>query len=206
MIMKIYSPREFAKLVGRTTQTLRRWEREGLLHAHRTPTNRRYYTHEQYQELMGIPPPGRTVIAYCRVSNAGQVQELKSQKVALEQFCIASGRVVSEWLEDVGSGLNFKRKQFVKLMQRVEKGEIGEIVVAHKDRLVRFGFDWFEQFCEGHGTALTVINAESLSPDEEITQDLLAIIHNFSSRLNSLRKHEKTIKQMVKAEEAETGG
>lgn len=203
MIMKIYSPREFAKLVGRTTQTLRRWEREGILHAHRTPTNRRYYTQQQYHELMGIPPPGRTVIAYCRVSSAGQVQELKSQKAALEQFCIASGRIVSEWIEDIGSGLNFKRKQFVKLMKRVEKGEIGEIVVAHKDRLVRFGYDWFEQFCEGHGTALTVINAESLSPDEEMTQDLLAIIHNFSARLNGLRKHEKTIKQMVKSEDDE---
>jgi predicted site-specific integrase-resolvase len=201
--MKIYSPREFAQLVGRTTQTLRRWEREGILRAYRTPTNRRYYTQQQYQELMGIPPSGRTVIAYCRVSNATQVQELKNQKAALEQFCIASGRVVSEWLEEVGSGLNFKRKQFVQLMKRVEKGEVGEIIVAHKDRLVRFGFDWFEQFCEGHGTALTVINAESLSPDEEMAQDLLAIVHNFSSRLNGLRKHEKTIKQIVKAEEKE---
>ena len=122
--MKIYSPREFAELVGRTTQTLRRWERDGLLHAYRTPTNRRFYTQQQYQELMGIPPPGRTVIVYCRVSSAGQLHELKTQKVALEQFCIASGRVVSEWLEDVGSGLNFKRKQFVSLMKRVEKGEI----------------------------------------------------------------------------------
>jgi putative resolvase len=198
--MKIYSPREFAQLVGRTTQTLRRWEREGHLRAHRTPTNRRYYTHEQYQELMGVPPSGRLVIAYCRVSSAGQAHELKSQKIALEQFCIASGKVVSEWVDDIGSGLNFKRKQFVKLMKRVEQGEIGEIVVAHKDRLVRFGYEWFEEFCKGHGTALTVINAESLSPEEEMTQDLLAIIHNFSSRLNSLRKHEKKIKKMVQAE------
>ena len=195
--MTIYSPREFAKLVGRTPQTLRRWEREGLITAYRTPTNRRYYTHEQYLALISKNPLDRKTIVYYRVSASGQNNDLQSQKEALERFCIASGKTVDEWLSDIGSGLNFKRKNFTDLMKQVERGAIKEIIIAHKDRLVRFGYEWFEAFCEGHGTALTVMNAESLSPEQEMTQDLLAIIHCFSSRLYGLRKYKKTLKDIV---------
>ena len=83
------------------------------------------------------------------------------------------------------------------LMEQVERGEIKEIIIAHKDRLVRFGYEWFEVFCERHGTALIVMNTESLSPEQEMTQDLLAIIHCFSSRLYGLRKYKKTLKDIV---------
>ncbi|MEO7164689.1 MAG: IS607 family transposase, partial [Bdellovibrionia bacterium] len=86
-------------------------------------------------------------------------------------------------MSDVGSGLNYKRKNFVMLLDIVEKREIESIIVAHKDRLVRFGFEWFEEFCRKHGTRIIVINHESMSPQEEMTKDLLRIIHCFSSRL-----------------------
>ena len=193
----IYTPREFAKLVKRTPLTLRRWEKAGILQAYRTPTNRRYYTHEQYLALMGHEPTGRKTVVYYRVSSTGQKKDLQSQKRALEQFCIASGKAVDQWLNDIGSGLNVKRKNFVELMNQVERGEIKEIIIAHKDRLVRFGYEWFESFCERHGTTLIVMNAESLSPEQEMTQDLLAIIHCFSSRLYGLRKYRKTLKDIV---------
>jgi putative resolvase len=85
-------------------------------------------------------------------------------------------------------------------MDMVERGEVGEIVIAHKDRLVRFGYDWFERFCSNHGTTITVMNIESLSPEEEVTQDLLSIIHCFSSRLVGLRRYKKTIADLVKTE------
>jgi putative resolvase len=91
----------------------------------------------------------------------------------------------------VGSGLNYKRKNFTALMEMVERGEVAEIVIAHKDRLVRFGYAWFERFCANHGTTITDMNIESLSPEEEVTQDLLSIIHCFSSRLYSLRRYKK---------------
>ena len=136
-------------------------------------------------------------MVYARVSRAGQKGDLKRQKEALEAFCIGSGKGVDEWLEDIGSGLNVRRKNFVALMKQVERGEIGEIIIAHKDRLVRFGYEWFEAFCSEHGTTLTEVNAESLSPEQEMTQDLLAIIDSFSSRLNGLRKYKKTLKDIV---------
>jgi putative resolvase len=103
-------------------------------------------------------------------------------------------------LKDVGSGLNYKRKNFTALMDMVERGEVAEIVIAHQDRLVRFGYDWFERLCNNQGTTITVMNIERLSPEEEVTQDLLSIIHCFSSRLYGLRRHQKTIADLVKTE------
>jgi predicted site-specific integrase-resolvase len=192
-----YAPREFSKLVGRTVNTLQKWDREGTLVAHRTPTNRRYYTHDQYLSFIGRHASEKKIVTYCRVSSAGQKEDLASQKAALEQFCIASGRDVGLRFEDIGSGLNYKRTGFVSLLEMVERGETSEIVIAHKDRLVRFGFEWFDKFCSDHGTKITVMNAESLSPEEEMTKDLLSIIHCFSSRLYGLRKYKKKITEIL---------
>lgn len=196
---KTYRPHEFAKLISRTTQTLQRWDRVGILKAHRTPTNRRYYTHDQYLQVTGQKVVERQIVVYSRVSRTAQKADLTSQKAALEQFCIAAGKPVGLWLQDIGSGLNYKRKNFVSLMEMVERGEVSEIVIAHKDRLVRFGYEWFEKFCQDHGTTLTVMNAESLSPEAEMTQDLLIIIHCFSSRLYGLRRYKKKITELIQS-------
>jgi len=192
-----YSPGEFGALIGRSVITLQRWDREGIMKAGRTPTDRRYYTHEQYLQYIGQKAVQKKIVVYCRVSSAGQKKDLAAQKEAVEQFCIPSGRAVAEKLEDIGSGLNYKRKDFIRLMEMVERGEVSEIVIAHKDRLVRFGFEWFEKFCADHGCTITVMNAESLSPEEEITKDLLSIIHCFSSRLYGLRKYKKKLHDMI---------
>jgi putative resolvase len=192
-----YAPREFSKLVGRTVNTLQKWDREGTLVAHRTPTNRRYYTHDQYLSFIGRHASEKKIVTYCRVSSAGQKKDLASQKAAVEQFCIASGRDIGVRFEDIGSGLNYKRKGFVSLLEMVERGETSEIVIAHTDRLVRFGFEWFDKFCSDHGTKITVMNAESLSPEEEMTKDLLSIVHCFSSRLYGLRKYKKKITEIL---------
>ncbi|MDD4932061.1 MAG: IS607 family transposase [Methylacidiphilaceae bacterium] len=201
--MKIYSPKQFGSLIGRSVNTLQRWDREGVLPAQRSPTNRRYYTHEDYLRVIGQKAAVRRLVTYARVSSAGQKGDLKNQREALEAFCLAQGKAVAERLEDVGSGLNYKRKNFLRLMEMVERGELSEIIVAHKDRLVRFGFEWFEKFCRDHGTEIVVMNAESLSPQEEMTKDLLSIIHCFSSRLYGLRKYKQKIEALVKADEAE---
>jgi putative resolvase len=196
--MRIYKPQEFGKMINRTTSTLQRWDRDGRLKAHRTPTNRRYYTHDQYLEFIGQKAgASKQRIVYYRVSSAGQKGDLESQRQALEQFCIAGGKAVDVWLKDIGSGLNYNRKNFNALLELVERGEVAEIVIAHKDRLVRFGYDWFERFCAAHGTTITVMNIDSLSPEEEVTQDLLSIINSFSSRLYGLRRYRKTIAEMV---------
>ncbi len=181
---------------------MQRWDREGRLKAHRTPTNRRYYTHDQYLEYIGQKAgKNKLRVVYYRVSSAGQKDDLESQRQALEQFCIGAGKPVDQWLKDIGSGLNYNRKNFVALLDMVERGEVSELVIAHKDRFVRFGYEWFERFCDNHGTQITVMNIESLSPEEEVTKDLLSIIHCFSSRLYGLCRYKKKITAMVKADE-----
>jgi len=198
----IYSPRDFGKMIGRAVITLQKWDRDGQLKAFRTPTNRRYYTHDQYLAFVGQKSVEKKIVTYCRVSSDGQKKDLQSQKDAIEQFCMAAGKPVAEKLDDIGSGLNYKRKNFLLLMEKVERGEVSEIVIAHKDRLVRFGFEWFEKFCSDHGCVVTVMNAESMSPEAEMTKDLLSIIHCFSSRLYGLRKYKKKIMELATEEES----
>lgn len=198
----MYSTGKFAALLGRSVKTLQMWDRTGVLKAHRTPTNRRYYTHDDYLAYVGQKAVAKQVATYCRVSGSAQKADLQGQKQAVEQFCIASGRAVGLAVEDVGSGLNYRRKGFVRLMEQVEQGAVSEIVVAHKDRLVRFGFEWFEHFCRTHGCVITVMNAASLSPEVEMTKDLLSIIHCFSSRLYGLRKYKRNLTDMVRAKPA----
>ena len=199
--MRTYKPKDFGALIGRTTNTLQRWDREGRLKTHRIPTNRRYYTHDQYLEYIGQKADENKLrVVYYRVSSSEQKNDLESQREALEQFCIAAGKPVDQWLKDIGSGLNYQRKNFTALLDMVERGEVSEIVIAHKDRLVRFGYEWFERFCDNHGTQITVMNIESLSPEEEVTKDLLSIIHGFSSRLDGLRRNKKKITELVKAD------
>lgn len=197
---RIYSLGEFARLIGRHPNTLQRWDRQGVLAAHRTPTGRRYYTHVQYLAYSGqVAVVERKNVLYCRVSSSNQKTDLQSQCAAMEQFCLAQGLVVDELLTDVGSGLNYRRKNFLRLCEWVESNEVGTLVVAHKDRLVRFGFEWFEHLCQRHGTTLLVANAQSLSPEAEMTQDLLSIVHGFSSRLYGLRKYKKQLAQELRS-------
>lgn len=199
VVVETYPPRIFAKMVGRSVSTLQRWDRDGTLPARRTSTNRRYYTHEDYLSVLGRPQEERRVVAYARVSSPAQKPDLADQREALERFCVASGKAVGEWVEDVGSGLDYKRRGFLAIMEAVERGELSQLVIAHKDRLVRFGFEFFERFCKSHGCEVVVMNAESLSPEEEMVQDLLSIVHCFSSRLYGLRRYKKTdIAAMVK--------
>ncbi len=185
-------------MVGRTVLTLQRWDRKGILTAHRSATNRRYYTHDQYLEYIGQKAtPDKKTVVYYRVSSAAQKTDMANQRQALEQFCTAGSISVAEWMYDIGSGLNYTRKKFIHLIEMVEQGEVAAIVIAHKDRLVRFGFEWFDAFCRKHGTKIVVMNQESLSPEQEMTKDLLSIIHCFSSRLYGLRKYKKKITEMT---------
>jgi predicted site-specific integrase-resolvase len=97
-------------------------------------------------------------------------------------------------MQDIGSGLNYKRKQFNRLMEMVELGQVRRIVIAHRDRLVRFGYGYFEAFCERHNTQLIIVNGDTLSPEQELVQDLLAILTVFGARLHGLLSYKKVLK------------
>src|SRR5437764_11153414 len=191
-----YSPKEFGKLIGRTSNTLQKWDREGKLKAHRSPiTNRRYYTHDQYLQYRGLVAQehGLTIVS-TRVSGMAQKPDLANQIRALESYCKQQGISVDEWMSDIGSGLNYKRKQFNRLMEMIELGQVKRVIIAHRDRLVRFGYEYFEAFCQRHHTEIVVINAEAMSPEQELVRDLIAIVTLFSARLQGLRSYRKVLK------------
>jgi len=198
---KNYKPGEFAEMVGVTVKTLQRWDREGILVAGRTPTDRRFYTYYQYLQVMQGRNDGtndedlRQTVIYARVSTKNQSDDLKNQVRFLREFCNARGMIVDECIEDYGSGLNYNRKKWNHLLDQVMEREIKVIVISHKDRFIRFGFDWFEKFCEKFGTKILVVNNEELSPQEELVQDIVSILHVFSCRLYGLRKYEKKIRE-----------
>jgi predicted site-specific integrase-resolvase len=185
-----YSPKQFGKLIGKSVNTLQKWDRKGILLAYRSPTNRRYYTHEQYLQYRGlISSEQGLVLAYARVSSPSQKKDLVIQKQALRAYCQEHGIKVDQWIEDVGSALNYQRQGFNAVIDQIELGLVKRLVIGYQDRFVRFGYDWFEQFCERHGTEILVINGETFSPEEELVRDLLAIVTVFSARLPGLRSH-----------------
>ena len=102
---------------------------------------------------------------------------------------------VDEWLADIGSGLNYQRKPFNRLMEMSEPGRPRCLLIAHRDRLVRFGDAYFEACCARHHTEMVVITGQNLSPEQELVRDLIAIITVFSARLHGLRSDRKVLQE-----------
>ena len=200
--MRIYKIGDAAKYIGYKPNTLQRWDREGKLKAHRTPTNRRYYTQEQLDSWLNSTQKQNNgqMVAYARVSSNHQKKNLNNQLAFIREYAVAKGIILDQEISDIGSGLNYKRPKWNELLKQVEQGKINTIFITYKDRFIRFGFDWFELFCKEHGTKIIVINNPDTSPETEIMQDLMAIVHVFSCRVYGLRKYQKDIDQLEKGE------
>jgi len=196
---KIYSIKQFSERMNLSLSTLRRYDASGRLLAKRRPSGHRFYDESDVRKVLKlVPPDEQKVIVYCRVSSQGQKDDLKSQVKAMNEYCIATGQKVDEFIQEIGGGMNFKRKKFLYIMDEVSMGKVKKLIIAHKDRLSRFGFDFFDHFCSANGCQLEVVNQESLSPEKEMVEDLMAIIHTFSCRLYGLRGYKKKIKDAVK--------
>lgn len=199
-----YKPKEASQYIGRSISTLQRLDYSGKLKAHRTTTNRRYYTQGQLDAFLGKKPNTKGLqIAYARVSSYEQKPELKNQLNYIRNYVNAKGIILDKEISEIGSGLNYKRKQWNQLMDLVEQDKVSKIYIAYKDRFIRFGFDWFNDFCQKHGCEIVVLNNPSLSPEDELTQDLLTILHAFSSRNDNIRKYQKQIKKELTKDDSD---
>ncbi len=192
--MQHVTPKEAAKILGVHVSSLRRWENEGKLKAIRTPGGQRRFILEEVEKVGGMPRTIRTV-CYGRVSTHSQQDDLQRQLDHLRQR-YPEAEIISE----VGSGLNFRRKKFLSILERVIDGDIQRLVVAHPDRLVRFGYELVKWLCEKFECELVVLNDRKLSPEAELIQDMLSIIHCFSSRLYGLRKYKLSLKEDLQKE------
>ena len=195
----MYTPAVFAKRVGVSVKTLQKWDRMGVLPAKRTITNRRYYTDEDLAAALRLPrvQKERRTVAYCRVSSQAQKPDLANQRRVLEAFCTQRNIEVDEWMMEVGGGLNFKRKQFLSLVDAILEGQVERVILAHQDRLARFGYQLLVHLCQTHQCELLVMNTEELSPEQELVQDLITITHCFSSRLYGLRNYRTALKKAI---------
>ncbi|XZN99381.1 MAG: IS607 family transposase [Microcoleus sp.] len=198
---KYVKPNEAANTLGVCLRTLRRWEAEGKINTIKTPSGQRRYDIEKFIKKESEPEGGRATVIYARVSTRPQKADLDRQVERLSTLYPGA-----EVVKEVGGGLNLRRKGLINILGRVLRGDIAIIVVAHKDRLARFGFDIIEWLCEQFDCQIVVLNQISLSPHTELVQDIVAILHSFSSRLYSIRRLENQIKQELQVEsEAQEG-
>lgn len=177
--------REARKRLGVCAATLRRWAKDGKIRHLILPGGDHVYDVDSF-----LNTQERVKIVYARVSSKGQKDDLQNQILYLKER-FPEHEVVS----DFGSGLNFKRPGFVSILERVLSGSVSEVVVSHRDRLCRFGFELFERVCNLCGTSLVVCEPTSCSPEQELVRDLLSIVHVFSCRLYGLRKYAGKIRQ-----------
>ena len=182
--MRYVPSREASRILGVHPQTLRKWASDGSIQHIRTESGQRRYDVESY---LGQAKPV-TTICYCRVSSKKQSAGLARQ-VAFMRERYPDAEIVS----DVGSGLNFKRRGLLAILERLHQGDKLRVVVAYRDRLARFGTELIEVLLERNGGELVVLHQRDLSPEEELTTDLLAILTVFGARVNGLRRYRKEI-------------
>lgn len=192
-------PKEASNRLGVSPGTLRRWAKEKKIECQYTSgghkrfniRNRIIEHQNNTTNLQTSSTPQKEEktngAIYCRVSSNKQKDDLERQISQLKQL-YPKYTVFS----DICSGLNYKRKGLSRLLERVQKGDFNQVVVAHKDRLARFGTELIEWLFNQSGTALIVQNSKIHSPEQELTEDLMAIIHVFSCRLNGKRRYKET--------------
>ena len=141
---------EAARLLGVSIPTLRRWEESGKLVPERTAGKHRRYDITKLKPELAIADTTRTTIAYARVSSHDQREDLERQKQVLELYCAQHG-----WnftlLSDLGSGMNYHKKGLRRLLDAILSGDVGRLVITHKDRLLRFGAELVFAICEWGG-------------------------------------------------------
>lgn len=198
--MKYYSIHEFSKLVCVSAQTLRNWDKCGKLHPHHTSTNGyRYYSEEQYNQVVNIRPNiERKIIGYCRVSSQKQKDDLSRQIDNMKQYLIAKGQPF-EVITDIGSGINYKKAGLQEIIRRIIRNEVSKVVVLFKDRLVRFGFELIEFIAGLYNCEIEIVDTTEKSEEQELVEDLVQIVTVFSCKLQGKRanKAKKMIQEFI---------
>ena len=177
-------------LLGLHPRTIQKWDKQGKIRVVRTPGGRRRIPESEIRRLQGEKGI-RSVIGYARVSSSTQKDDLERQVEYLRQ------RGVQEVITDIGSGLNEKRKGFLRLLDRVLHNEVDKVVILYEDRLTRFGFEALKKVFEGHGTTIEVLNlADVKPPQQELVEDLITMISHSSGKLYGMRSSKQ--KEVVK--------
>ncbi len=175
-------PKEVCQRLGISYATLREYVKKGYIKPVVLETGKWRFREEDVEKLMGIVRK-RKVVLYARVSS--QKDELANQVKYLEEQVKEYDQVIT----DVGSGLNVKRRGFLKLLRMILNNEVSKVIIAYPDRLVRFGFEIVEEVCRAHNCEIVVLNKEDKTPEQELIEDLTSILVSFSEKLQGMGSH-----------------
>lgn len=200
---KYYTITELGQILNIHPVTIRNWERNKELKdmpipVHRTNGNQRRYLgkdikkylgfdceKEKNKEKVGLP---RKTIIYARVSSQDQKEDLETQKKLLSIYASAKG-FEYEIFAEIFSGLNFKRPKFQKIIELIEQNQVERIIINHKDRLMRFGYEMFEKICQQHNVEIIILDKTEKDHEQELLDDFISLITSFSGKIYGKRSH-----------------
>ena len=192
---KFVTRKEATKILGIHYHTLYSLVEKGEIETLKL-INKQMYNVEKYLLKKGIKNQSnkKINICYCRVSSNKQKEDLKRQIEYMKEK-YPTYKIVS----DIGSSLNFKRKGLTEIINEGIKGNIGEVVIAYKDRLARIGFELIEMIIETYSEGkIKIINkTKEETPTEEMTKDVMSIMNIYVAKINGLRKYKKEIKECI---------
>lgn len=186
---------KLCKDLGITRMTLYNWKNKGILEFEKSDTGRNFVSIDTYNNLLGIKEKKEeSVIIYCRVSSTENKSNLITQRERLISYCNAKGYIVNKVIEEIGSGINDKRPKLIALL---EKDNFTKIVVEHKDRLTRFGFNYLQTLLNLHNKTIEVVNNVN-SDKEDLIQDFISIITSYCARIYGQRRSKRKTEQIIK--------
>lgn len=202
--------KEVLKILGITRQTLYNYLKQGKVSI-KAKYNKNFYEYDDdsVYALIGQKQikNDRKIVSYSRVSTQNQKEQLKEQTIRIYDSCISRGLTLNKQYEEIKSGMSDDRPKLQELIREVITGNIELVVIENKDRLVRFGFDILEQIFKYYNTKILVLNdsLENKTYEQELTDDLISIIHYFTMKscshrrkLNKIRKElEKSINKSI---------
>jgi predicted site-specific integrase-resolvase len=149
---------------------------------------------DKYIKNNSIQKTNKKQICYCRDSSRKQKEDLKRQIEYME-----NKYPTFEIISDIGSGLNFKRKGLIKIIDMAINGEIEVVVITYKDRLARFGYELIERIINNYsdGTIKVENSKEEQTPTEEISKDIISIMNVYVAKINGLRKYKTKLKKTI---------
>jgi putative resolvase len=194
--MKTYRVAKAAEIIGVSVSTLRRYTNDGLIKDTRNPAGQRIFTQESIDKLLGKNTPENThLVFYVRASD-GDDLKINNQIALLTKTFGQPERV----FKDKASGLNEKRLGLQTLLNNAEKGNITTVAITQKDRLTRFGYTYLEQLLAVYKVKIIVLSEEaSKTPREELLQDFMSLVVNFSGKLYRLRGYQQQEQLLLKA-------
>jgi putative resolvase len=174
---------EASQILGVTTTTLRNWDNAGKIQCLRTSGNHRRIPKNEIQKLLGSSDNSTMkTLVYCRCSTNEQNDNLERQIGRVLEYCSLHSWN-TELYKDIGSGLNENRKAFKKLLKQIQKDDVIRVVAEYKDRIVRYGFKIFQEYCNSHDVEIVIIREDKNKTfEEEMTNDIISIVTSYSVR------------------------